>query len=105
MNLEKNKRLGGVSILIRSHIDYVERPELKIFDEGKFESIFLEISQKGRKNIVVGEVYRVPGTNENEFIEKYESIVSKIRAEKKKAIIGTDQNLDYLKINSHANTM
>ena len=47
-------------------------------------------------------------TNENEFIEKYhkyESIVSKIRAEKKKAIIGTDQNLDYLKINSHANTM
>ena len=101
----KNKRLGGVSILIKSHINYVERPELKIFDEGKFESIFLEISQKGRKNIVVGEVYRVPGTNENEFIEKYESIVSKIRVEHKKAIIGTDQNLDYLKINSHTNTM
>ena len=49
--------------MIRSHINYVERSDLKIFDEGKFESIFIEIPQKGRSSLVIGEVYRVPGTN------------------------------------------
>ena len=65
----------------------------------------MEIPQKGRNNIVVGEVYRVPGTSKNEFLEKYESIESRIKSEHKGVIIGTDQNLDYLKINLHANTM
>ena len=100
-----NKRRGGVSIMTRSHLKYIERPDLKIFDEGRFESVFIEITQKGRKNLVVGEIYRVPGTNEKEFIEKYNSIVDKIRSEHKQVIIGTDQNLDYLKINSHGNTL
>ena len=100
-----NKRRGGVSIMVRSYLKYIERPDLKIFDEGKFESIFIEIAQKNRKNIVVGEIYRVPGTNEREFLEKYDSIITKIKSEHKHVIIGTDQNLDYLKINSHANTM
>ena len=34
---QRNKLRGGVSIMIRSHINYVERSDLKIFDEGKFE--------------------------------------------------------------------
>ena len=54
---------------------------------------------------MIGEVYRAPGTNENDFIEIYSNVITKIRQEKKKIIIGTDQNLDYLKINQHNNTM
>lgn len=101
----KTKKQGGVSILVRTDIDFVERHDLKRFEEGKFESIFIEVRQKGKNSIVVGEVYRVPGTSEIDFIEAYDTIVTKIRSENKKAIIGTDQNLDYLKINSHSNTM
>ena len=83
--------------MIRSHINYVERSDLKIFDEGKFESIFIEIPQKGGSSLVIGEVYRVPGTNESDFMEKCESIITKIKSEHKKVIIRTDKNLDYLK--------
>ena len=63
------------------------------------------MQRKNKCNIVIGEIYRIPGTCEREFIEKYKSIITKIRREHKKIIIGTDQNLDYLKINSHARTM
>ena len=35
----KHKKQGCVSIIIKSNIKYMERPDLCIFDEGKFESI------------------------------------------------------------------
>lgn len=101
----KSKTRGGVSIMLKSDINYIERHDLGIFEEGKFESIFVEIPRRGKENIVVGEIYRVPGTSEADFLQNYESIVEKIRSEKKKIIIGTDQNLDYLKIHIHNNTM
>jgi hypothetical protein len=66
--------------------------------------VFIEVVRSKNTNIVVGEIYRVPGTNELDFLNKYENLVCRIRNEKKKIIIGTDQNLDYLKINSHGNT-
>jgi exonuclease III len=100
----KTRSQGGVAILIGTHIRYQERQDLNVFDEGKFESVFVEIPTKNRTNYVIGEIYRVPGTNENEFLENYESIITKIRRESKKIIVGTDQNLDYLKINVHGNT-
>jgi hypothetical protein len=99
-----NKQRGGVSVLVKLGINFVERKDISIFEEGKFESVFIEVPQVRRPNIVIGEVYRVPGTNEQEFIEKYGNIITKIKSEKKSLIIGTDQNLDFLKINVHANT-
>jgi exonuclease III len=101
----KNKSMGGVSIMIKKQLKYYEREDLKVLDEGKFESIFIEIPRQSQDNIVIGEVYTIAGTNENEFISNYESIVNRIRNEHKKIIIGTDQNLDYLKLHIHNNTM
>ena len=99
-----NKTRGGVSILVRSNLKYHVRTDLNIFDEAKFESVFVEIVRSKDTNIVVGEIYRVPGTSELDFLNRYEELINRIRNEKKKIIIGTDQNLDYLKINSHGNT-
>ena len=101
----KNRNQGGVTILIRDNLKFNERQDLHIFEEGKFESVFVEISCKSKDNIIIGEIYRVPGTNEKDFLSTYESIVNKVKDERKKLIIGTDQNLDYLKINNHRNTM
>ena len=100
----KTKSKGGVSMLIRSHLRYSIREDLRIFEEGKFESIFIEISRKHKPNAVVGEIYRVPGTNETDFLENYSILLNKIRSEHKKIIIGTDQNLDFLRIKTHSNT-
>ena len=94
---------GGVCLFINDRIKYKLRDDLSIFNEGLFESCFIEV-YTGKKNIIVGEVYRIPNTPEKEFIDKYESIIGKVYSEKKEILIGTDQNLDLLKIEQHANT-
>ncbi len=99
----KNMRCGGIAIFVCNSLKFKQRLDLNLFEEGYFESYFIEIINKP-KNIICGEIYRVPGTNEASFIDKYESILEKINSENKDIIIGTDQNLDYLKINDHANT-
>ncbi len=99
----KKMTKGGVAVYVSERLQYIDRKDLNIFDEGLFESCFIEVKLRG-KNTVIGEVYRIPGTNEVDFIKKYESIISKVQKEKKDIIIGTDQNLDYLKIQEHTNT-
>ena len=94
---------GGVAIYINNKLQFTPRPDLSIFDEGVFESYFVEITAESR-NIIVGEVYRIPNTNQESFLDRYQSIIEKIKLEKKDIIIGTDQNLDYLKIQQHSNT-
>ena len=99
----KEMSRGGVGIYINKKLRYKVRSDLSIFNEGYFESLFLEITSGGR-HTVVGEIYRVPNTNEAYFIENYQTIVDQINAENKDIIIGTDQNLDLLKYNRHSNT-
>ena len=88
-----NTSRGGVC----DTIQFEERNDLTIFDEGKFESMFIETTNM-RKNIVVGEI---PNSNVALSLEYYDKIVSGIRGN---AIIGTDQNFDLLKSISHTAT-
>jgi hypothetical protein len=70
-----------------------------LFEEGEFESLFVELSSS--EPIIVGEIYRVPDTNQILSLERYETILNKIEQTRLRAIIGTDQNFDYLKIDSN----
>ena len=45
-NYRKDKKGGGVSILIRNGISFKRRTDLDIFEEGQTESIFMEILSK-----------------------------------------------------------
>ena len=99
----KNMTRGGVAIYVSKNLNFKDRSDLNVFQEGIFESCFVEITMKG-KNVIIGEIYRVPGTNELDFIQKYENIITSVHRERKDIIIGTDQNLDFLKIHQHSNT-
>ncbi len=52
----------------------------------------------------MGEIYRVPSANEEESIMKFARILESLPNGNNNIIIGTDQNFDLLKLNSHANT-
>ena len=59
----KEKGGGGVALLLKDGLTYRERPDLGTFTEGVFECIFVEIIRGGgRRNDVVGVVYRPPGS-------------------------------------------
>ena len=93
----KIKSKGGVAIYIRDNIQYNLREDLSSFIEGEFESIFIESINNGQTSIV-GEIYRIPNTNVNLSIQRYEAILQKMESSNSQVIIGTDQNFDYLKI-------
>ena len=95
---------GGVAIYLRKGLKYTNRKDLTIYKEGEFESCFTELlTEKNRKNVIIGEIYRVPGKPEKQFLSDYEQLLDTISKENKNIIIGTDQNIDYLKINENTN--
>ena len=66
-------------------------------------TIFAEVSS-GKDKIIVGEIYRVPNTNEKLSIQSYENILQKLAHFNGDVIIGTDENFNYLDIERHGNT-
>ena len=49
-------------MILRDGLTYRERTDLGKFEEGVFESVFVEIVWGGgRRNNIVGVVYRLPG--------------------------------------------
>ena len=99
------KANGGVAIWICDTLKYRCRLDLDIFEERIFESCFIKIEGKFKRNVLVGSIYRVPNTNEKHFINTYREMAIKLKSEGKEIIIGTDQNMDYLKVYTNHNTL
>ncbi len=106
-NLETRNRAmnsrGGVAIYIRSDISYKRRNDLELNIDGEFESIFVETLSQKMKTIV-GEIYRIPNTNEIESLNRYEIVLNKLPTDNCRVILSTDQNFDLLKIEYQQNT-
>ena len=73
----KTKSRGGVALYIRNDMKYKRRTDIELNVEGEFESIFAEI-MGNPKNTIIGQIYRVPNTNETQSIERYRTIIDKI---------------------------
>lgn len=94
---------GGVGMYILDGIHFQRRDDLAIFYEGEFESIFIETTS-GPKKTIIGEIYRIPNTNELDSLNYFETILQQLQSMNRDIIIGTDQNFDYLKVDTHSNT-
>ena len=97
---------GGVCIYVLDDIDFKPRNDLKIYENKKIESLFIEIINKNEPNSIVGVLYRHPTMDMDDFNEvKLELLLSKLYREKnKKTYIVGDFNFDLLKVNSHDET-
>ena len=97
----KKKGGGGVALLVREGLTYRERSDLGTFKEGVFESVFVEVVRgEGRRNELIGVVYRPPGGDVSEFNAEMVSILGKIKNDV--SYIMGDFNIDLLKVNNHA---
>jgi hypothetical protein len=97
----KSLSRGGVAMYIADKYTFVERQDLCINVEGEYESIAVEINaQNGGKNLLLSEIYRIPNTSERESLARYDEMVRNICGTNTNVILGTDQNMDYMKINN-----
>ena len=62
---------GGALIYIRNHLSYRFRNDLKIYKSFQLESIFIEICNPKKTNIITGCIYKHPNMNINEFSGDY----------------------------------
>ncbi|ELU13110.1 hypothetical protein CAPTEDRAFT_194072, partial [Capitella teleta] len=54
----KSHQRGGVAIYVRKGLNFTQRPDLSIFSEGKFETIFIELSLcQNSQPIIIGEIF------------------------------------------------
>ena len=100
-NSRRKRSWGGVALLLQPHLTCKHRPDLDVFLEGVLESLFVEITDKG-KNVIIGVVYRPPNSDTTVFCSKINEILSKIKNEKLH-LMG-DFNLDLLKSEQHQPT-
>ena len=96
---------GGTGFFVKNSLAYNIRNDLKLVQpsSGEFESTFLEIVLPGKKNLIIGCIYRHPSSNltvdqfNNDYIEP---LLQKISAEDKICSIMGDFNIDLLKTNT-----
>ena len=89
--------------MVRDGLTFRERPDLGVFIEGQFESIFVEIVRGGgRKNDIIGVVYRPPGGSIQGFRDEMDQVLTDVRG--LDGYIMGDFNVDLLKAEAHGPT-
>ena len=78
-NFCRNKKGGGVTILIRDGIAFRRRCDLDVFEEGQTESVFIKVKSKSGKQIIFGSMYKPPNTDTDQFTNHITDIVQKTR--------------------------
>lgn len=92
---------GGIAIYVREHYKPELIKDFSVIVPGQYESLFVKIPM-GKKSLLLGELYRVPNSNNNVFQDYVDKIAVGCRG--KNCIIGSDQNLDLLKHSHHKPT-
>ena len=95
---------GGTLLYISDSLKYKPRKDLEniLYKSKQLESTFVEIVNPGKKNIIVGCVYKHPVMDINEFNINYvEPLLQKIMREDKKIFLMVDFNIELLKINDN----
>ena len=76
-----------------------------MYEAGKLETVFLEILNEKKKNVIIGCIYRHPTMDIKTFNEKYfNNLMTKINNEKKACYLLGDFNIDLLQTESNIHT-
>jgi hypothetical protein len=102
--ITRDDKAGGVlSIYIKDSIQYNLLTDLNI-NTNDIEMVWLEIKKENllfEKYLIIGGMYRRPGSNPNSFIEILSEKLHIIKQMNKQCIYAGDFNLDLLKYKSH----
>ena len=105
-NCRKENKGSGVCIFLKEYINYKIRHDLSKMDEKNVEAIYVEITAKDGRKIVVGSLYRPPNVSTLPLQNHIINTMNIIRKEKgqKNVILGMNHNNDLLKAHAHTTT-
>jgi len=105
-NYRVNRTGGGVSLMVKAGITFIERMDIAIFNEC-FESIFIEVPKNfinSSKHALIGVVYRPPNTDIDIFNDIFSDLLIKLRNERKICYLLGDFNINLLNHETHSAT-
>ena len=94
---------GGVAMFVHNSLNFRLREDL-MPSQADFEAIFMEIQRVDACNLIVGNVYRAPGTSFDNFDSSFDSCLDNITKERKLCYIMGDFNLNLLNCADHQPT-
>ena len=87
-------RGGGISIFIKDTLEFKHRDDLTVMLP-YMECSFIEL-KFNNQNYLIGGIYRIPDTDTDHFIDKFNSILEPIKSTHKIILLG-DYNIDLQK--------
>lgn len=93
---------GGVCVYINDLFEFSEIDSSQLNYDTEFECVLVEV----RRKIILGEIYRVPDTNESVSAERYDQLLVHFQDNYPghDVLLDTDHNFDYVNVNVHQNT-
>ena len=91
---------GGAFLYVNEDYDSKARKDLDtlVYKSKELESVFIEITNPGKKNTIIGCIYRHPCMDIKEFNEDYlDHLMEKLAKEKKDIYLTGDFNIDLMK--------
>ena len=96
-----NSSKGGALLYLHESLKYNSRNDLNILKNKELESVFVEISNKNKNNLIVGCIYRHPCMDQSEFIIDYMTpLLQKLSQESKNVLLLGDFNINLLDYNN-----
>ena len=92
---------GGVGLYLADNFYFKCRPDLVFSCTECAESLFVEINRPKEKNVIVGEVYRPPNQNLQDFMKSLDLLLASISKENKICYVVGDWNLDLINHHCH----
>ena len=103
----KEGRGGGVGFFVRRDIEFLKEDLPTSMTVTAFENLFISIPQGKGTPILIGVVYRPPGSNLDEFNMQFDSLMENLtigKNNKKKLFLTGDFNIDLLAFDNHTPT-
>jgi len=100
---------GGVGFWVDEHLPFTLLPDISVFEEKIFESIFIRVNTGKNEFKIIGNIYRAPGNNIADFNLKLDKVLRDINNHPvyKKAseiILLGDLNINLLNHDKHQQT-
>ena len=105
----EEKRGGGVGIFVRDGVEFEILPDLSIFQEDKYESLFIKVFDKKGKFKIIGNIYRPPNNSLDLFLEIFGAVLDKLGSHNnyknaEEILLTGDFNINLLKHLEHNQT-
>ena len=98
---------GGAMLYVANHLAAkpLKKLEKIIYKPKQLESVFIEICNENKKNIIIGNLYRHPSMKLNDFNENFlDPLMEELSTKDKSVYLMGDFNIDLMKIDIDNNT-